>query len=112
MVDPPPAHPSVAHPNRDGSVYEGPGFVPMVEPAGKSDTSKAQSAVKEPPAKFEETSQDGLKVEETTTEDMSTQSSDYSLYRCKGCGQMVIGFDQESHLRTVHGGEDPGFGRL
>ena len=112
MVDPPPAHPSVAHPNRDGSVYEGPGFAPMVEPATSSKSSGAQSSVEESPQKYEETTTVELKPEEHSSNEQSTQSSDYSLYKCQGCDQMVIGFDQESHVRTVHGGESPGFGRL
>lgn len=96
----------------DGSVYEGPGFVPSVEPAIKPKSSGAQPAVKEPPTEYEEITRIELKVEEPASDEQSTQSSDYSLYKCQGCGQMVMGFDQENHVRKVHGGEDPGFGKL
>ena len=105
-------HPSVAHPNRDGSVYKGPGFMPTVEPIKTPKSSEARSTVKEPPPKYEETTLIELKVEEPASDSQSTQSSDYNLYRCNGCSQMVIGFDQESHVRTVHGGEKQGFGKL
>lgn len=31
--------------------------------------------------------------------------SDYGLYRCTACGKLAVGFDKESHVRTVHGGQ-------
>ena len=42
----------------------------------------------------------------------SAGASDYSLYKCQGCGQMVMGFDRESHVERLHGGESQGFVRL
>src|SRR5690606_29263248 len=31
--------------------------------------------------------------------------SDFGLYKCKVCGKMVMGYDQENHTRSVHGGK-------
>ena len=116
MMDPPPADPRVAHPNRDGSVYEGPGLVigdmedgdrrmengDQLPPAAQKPTeevvvieSEGESALDDMPPKVEPAS-----------------TSDYSLYKCQGCGQMVLGFDQDGHCEKVHGGKSQEFGRL
>jgi hypothetical protein len=48
----------------------------------------------------------------TPSKDKPASTSDYSLYKCQGCGQMVSGFDMENHVRILHGGEDQEFVRL
>jgi hypothetical protein len=103
MTDPPPADPSVAHPMRDGSVYEGEGLVISEQ---YSVISGQSAEVREEKTAYEA---DG---EEPAPEEKSAEVSDYSLYKCQGCGQMVLGFDREKHVEDVHGGESQGFGRL
>ena len=34
------------------------------------------------------------------------------MYKCQGCGQMVLGFDREKNVNAVHGGKSQEFGRL
>ena len=95
MTDPPPADPRVAHPMRDGSVYEGEGLVISEQYSVGSEQS---SMVREEKVEYE------AEAEE--------DESDYSLYKCQGCGQMVLGFAKDEHVKDVHGGEGQGFGRL
>jgi len=38
--------------------------------------------------------------------------TDYSLYRCAGCGKRVLGFDREEHTRKTHGNKDPGYQKI
>jgi hypothetical protein len=96
MTDPPPADPRVSHPNRDGSVYEGPG---LVIDTGQLVESREPRAVKEEQAEYE------IPAEEEKVVD----TSDYGLYKCQGCGTMVMGFAKDEHLKDVHGGESQGF---
>ena len=35
--------------------------------------------------------------------------SDYGLYKCTACGQIVLGLGKDEHVKTVHGGERQGF---
>jgi hypothetical protein len=35
--------------------------------------------------------------------------SDYGLYMCEGCGQRVLGFDKENHIKKAHGGKQQKF---
>ncbi len=46
------------------------------------------------------------------TEEKEAEVSDYSLYKCQGCEQMVLGFDREKHVSAVHGGKSQKFWRL
>jgi len=103
---------------RDGSVYEGPGFVPEVESVEVQKTTpmSKQIIVEQPPSlgeKFPSNLSDKkytLKV--STTKAKPAQSSDYSLYKCSGCGQMVLGFDKDIHIQQMHHGKDPGYLKL
>jgi hypothetical protein len=93
MTNPPPADPRVAHPNRDGSVYEGPGLVIDAEQLAESSEVKEEQAEYEVPAQ----------------EEKAVDTSDYGLYKCQDCGTMVMGFAKDDHVRDVHGGESQGF---
>ncbi len=42
----------------------------------------------------------------------SAPVSDYGLYRCQACGQRVLGFDRENHLREAHGGQRAEFEKI
>ena len=109
MVDPPPADPSVAHPMRDGSVYEGPGFVPVVEPIDQQKSETRQVLKEVQPTAIKETFPSKPTKDRSLPIVNSTQNSDYTLYKCEVCGQMVMGFDQENHTQHMHDGEDPGY---
>jgi hypothetical protein len=37
-------------------------------------------------------------------EEASAPSTDWGMYRCEVCGQMMMGFAREDHARKVHGG--------
>ena len=112
MVDPPPAHPSVAHPMRDGSVYEGPGFVTSSEPIDQQKSQTRQVLKEEQPTAIKETFASKPTKDGSLPIVNSTQTSDYNLYKCEICGQMVMGFDQVNHTQQMHGGEDPGYVKL
>ena len=45
-------------------------------------------------------------------EEKAAEVSDYSLYKCQGCGQMVLGFEKEKHVKEVHRGEEQEFSQL
>jgi hypothetical protein len=109
MADPPPAHPSLAHPNRDGSVYKGPGLVIDTEPIG---LERPRPTVKEQPTGYERKAREKTKEEKPAAKEKPTEISDYGLYKCSGCGQMVLGFDKENHVQLLHGGEEQEFVRL
>ena len=112
MVDPPPAHPSLAHPNRDGSVYEGPGLVLTEEPVAVAKPRPSKPAEDEKPTAIKEPSPAPPKEKKPTTEKKFTEPTDYGLYKCSGCGQMVMGFDKENHTQLMHGGEELGYRKL
>ena len=112
MVDPPPAHPSMAHPMRDGSVYEGPGFVTSSEPIDQQKSQTRQVLKEVQPTAIKETFPSKPTKDESLPILNSTQTSDYTLYKCEVCGQMVMGFDQENHAQQMHGGDDPGYLKL
>ena len=112
MVDPPPADPSVAHPMRDGGIYEGPGFVPVFEPIDQQKSQTRQVLNDVEPTAIKETFPSKPTKGESLPIEYSTQTSDYTLYKCEVCGQMVMGFDQENHTQQMHGGEDPGYVKL
>jgi hypothetical protein len=99
LVDPPAADPRVAHPNRDGSVYQGQGLIIDAE---QLSMDSGQSGLKEEPAVYEV----------STQEEKSADTSDYGLYKCQGCGTMVMGFAKDEHVESVHGGESQGFEML
>jgi hypothetical protein len=99
MVDPPPAHPSLAHPNKDGSVYEGSGLVLDFKDVENGEWGVANG----------EEGNGELRV--ANGEDV-TEETDYGLYKCQLCGQMVMGFDREEHAKDVHGGQEVGFVKL
>jgi len=42
----------------------------------------------------------------------ATDPNAYALFRCRACGQFVLGFDRENHRRTLHAGEQVGFERI
>ena len=44
-------------------------------------------------------------------EDVAAETN-YGLNKCQLCGQMVMGFDREEHVRDVHGGQEVGFVKL
>jgi hypothetical protein len=48
--------------------------------------------------------------EPEAVENMSTAEqasfTDFGLYKCEWCGNMVMGFDREKHVLQVHGGKD------
>jgi hypothetical protein len=60
-------------------------------------------AKEEPPKLFQETTPPEPQ-EEKLDGDLG-----YSLYKCSGCGQMVLGFGKEEHVNTVHGGKSQEF---
>jgi hypothetical protein len=37
---------------------------------------------------------------------------DYTLYKCQGCGKMVLGFDQAGHTSKAHQGVNPGYKKV
>jgi len=112
MVDPPPADPSVAHPMRDGSMYEGPGIVPVVEPIEQQKSQTRQILKEVQPTAIKETIPSKPTKDGSLPIVNSIPTSDYSLFRCNGCGQMVIGFDKENHVQTLHRGKDPGIVKI
>ena len=93
MVDPPPAHPSLAHPWPDGTPYTGPGLV-LDEKLFEDEKPEPKPAVKEPQPEYKEEPPPPI---------------DWDLYRCKACGQIQPGFARYEHVRDVHKGVDPGF---
>ena len=93
-------------------MYEGPGFVPVVEPINQQKSQTRQVLKEVQPTAIKETFPSKPTKDETLPIVNSTQTSDYTLYKCEACGQMVMGFDQENHTQHMHGGEDPGFVKL
>ena len=54
----------------------------------------------------------GLLVKEQAAAAPPPAPTDYGLYRCQGCGKRVLGYDKVEHTRQVHGGKDPGYGKI
>jgi hypothetical protein len=102
MVDPPPAHPSMAHPWHDGTPYEGPGLV-LDESLFEEEKTEYQ-----PPAK--KLSQICEPKPELSMEH-KPEPIDWDLYKCQDpdCGQILAGFARYEHVRDEHSGVDPGF---
>lgn len=110
MVDPPPVDPRVAHLNRDGSVYEGQGLVLDFEPVVDAELSRP--IAEEEQVAGEDNRDYVVQEDEPSRSVKEAQPTDYTLYKCQGCGQMVMGFDREEHVREVHEGVDCGFNKL
>jgi len=109
MVDPPPVNPSVPHPNLDGSVYEDIGLVIDTESAV---IESSRSTIKERSARYEEKVPANLKEGKAVPKNKPAGISNYNLYKCSGCGKMVMGFDMENHVQTLHLGDEQRFVRL
>ena len=77
-------------------------------------------AVKEEPAEYIAAKADNEPLREETaaaqpsvTDKKPNQpATDWKLYKCQGCGQMVMGFDREKHVNAVHGDEGQDFKKL
>ena len=59
-----------------------------------------------------EVKEEQAEYEAPAQEEKTVDTSDYGLYKCQGCGTMVMGFAKDEHVKNVHGGESQGFGRL
>jgi hypothetical protein len=77
-------------------VYEGPGLV--IDAKQLAESSEPRE-VKEEQVEYEVAAQ----------EEKAVDTSDYGLYKCQGCGTMVMGFAKDEHIESVHGGESQGF---
>ena len=59
--------------------------------------------------------QSGSKSQLNFYEDLEKPSDpkvDFNLYKCRGCGKLVMGFSIEEHTRESHGGIQPGYERV
>jgi hypothetical protein len=101
MVDPPPAHPSMAHPWPDGTPYEGPGLV--------LDEAIFEEEKQEPKLPAKKKSFEIREPQPELPMEQKPQPIDWDLYKCKGCGQILAGFARYEHVRDAHKGIDPGF---
>jgi len=89
MVDPPPAHPSMAHPWPDGTPYEGPGLV-LDESMFEEEKPEPKPAAKK-----------SFEIHEPQPElpiDYKPEPINWDLYKCKGCGQILAGFARYEHV--------------
>jgi len=112
MTDPPPADPSVGHPMRDGSRYDRPGLVvgEQFSVSGGRFSVDSGQVVEEEQAIYES---DPIVEEETPEPEESTASTtDWGLYKCAACGQIVMGFGKDEHVKKVHKGKGVDWGKM
>lgn len=81
--------------------------VPAQEPQPAAAKTPAQ-----PNSKPRPVSKPDLKPEVRLVPESPVAPSDYGLYKCLGCGKMVVGYDKENHIREKHRGQDPGWKKL
>lgn len=108
IKDPPPSNPSVAHPLRNESRYEGPGLV-IGEQSAVSRERRVVRDEKVEHVAVEVEEEELIPENKSVIQKKAADASDYCLYKFQGCGQMVLGFDMEKHVRDVHGGESQEF---
>ena len=111
MTDPSPADPRLSHPNRDGTPYTGPGLVMEAEDGLKSLPTSSSPTVSEEftpvPAPNTTDHEKEEQLDNPSHTGNLAPSTNFSLYKCNGCGQMVMGFDKENHINKMHGGDEP-----
>jgi len=109
MTDPPPADPRVAHPCRDGSVYTGQGLVireqESVNSGQSSVVSNQQASVSSVQEEQADYAPDAVVEEDVPAEVPQTEVNDFGLYKCQSCGQMVMGFGKDEHVKSAHKGK-------
>jgi len=98
----------MAHPNKDGSVYEGEVSSEWGVGSGEEVNSELRMA------SGEEGNGEGRvgngeevngELRVAIGEDDVAAETDYGLYKCQVCGQMVMGFGKDEHVRDFHKGK-------
>jgi hypothetical protein len=109
LVDPPPAHPSLCHPWPDGTPYEGPGLA--LDKGGQPNQSITSIADPVPPAVDPPVDQTPAPAPAEESEH-NARPTDWSLYKCRACGQILAGFARAEHIKKNHPGQNLGFEKM
>jgi hypothetical protein len=98
------------------SVLGGRAVIPSIQPAPRpAPVDPSSSQPKRAPAAAPPASprlkQDPEPVPEPAPQP-TLLPSDFGLYKCLGCGKLVVGYDKENHVREKHRGQDPGWKKM